>query len=51
MIAHSWATQLRLHTRFRRLVASGKPPTVAATAVARELAGFVWGLMTDRYAT
>lgn len=50
VIAHSWATQLRLCARFRRMVASGKKPTVAATAVARELAGFVWGLMNERYA-
>lgn len=51
VIAHSWAAQLRLHTRFHRLVSSGKPATVAVTAVARELAGFIWGLMTERYAT
>lgn len=49
VLAHSWATQLRLCARFHRMVASGKKPTVAATAVARELAGFVWALMSERY--
>jgi transposase len=31
-----------------RLVGRGKSSQVAVTAVARELAGFVWGLMVDR---
>ncbi len=34
----------RLHRRFIRLVSRGKRSTVAAVAVARELAGFVWAL-------
>jgi transposase len=32
----------RLHKKFRKLVNKGKPSTVAAVAVARELAGFIW---------
>ena len=36
----------RLNKKFLRLVYEGKPSQVAATAVARELAGFVWGAMT-----
>jgi transposase len=36
--------QDRLHRRFHRLVSRGKPGTVAATAVARELTGFVWAM-------
>jgi transposase len=39
-------SQLRLHRRFARLVGHGKKSQVAVTAVARELSGFVWGLMT-----
>jgi transposase len=38
-------SQLRLHRRYRRLVGHGKRSQVAVTAVARELCGFVWGLM------
>jgi len=34
----------RLRRKFRRLVARGKRTTVAAVAVARELAGFVWAV-------
>jgi transposase len=34
----------RLYKRFTRLVMRGKRTTVAATAVARELAGFVWAI-------
>lgn len=34
----------RLHRRFKRLVSRGKRSTVAAVAVARELAGFVWAI-------
>jgi transposase len=38
----------RLGKKFHRLVGRGKSSQVAVTAVARELAGFVWGLMVDR---
>jgi transposase len=38
--------QLRLHRRFTRLVSRGKKPQVAVAAVARELCGFAWALMT-----
>lgn len=37
---------LRLHKRYARLVGRGKRAQVAVTAVARELCGFVWALMT-----
>lgn len=46
LVAYSWKAQLRLSAKYRKLQAT-KPSTVAVTAVARELAGFVWGLMTD----
>jgi transposase len=38
----------RLAKKFHRLVGRGKSSQLAVTAVARELAGFVWGLMVDR---
>lgn len=42
--AIGWAAQDRLCRRYRALVARGKPPVVVTTAVARELAGFVWAI-------
>ncbi|MEW6045692.1 MAG: IS110 family transposase [Bacillota bacterium] len=36
--------QQRLHRKYWRLLARGKPSTVAATAVARELLGFAWAV-------
>ena len=47
--AFAWHAQCRLTARFRRLAAK-KDRNVAVVAVARELAGFLWGLMTDRTA-
>ena len=47
LVAYSFKAQSRLSAKYNRL-ASSKPSTVAVTAVARELAGFVWGVMTDR---
>ncbi|HEY1365184.1 MAG TPA: IS110 family transposase [Xanthobacteraceae bacterium] len=38
----AWKAQCRLHNRYRSLIRKGKLPTVANTAVARELAGFLW---------
>ena len=46
-----WAVELgrqaerRLHARYWALVSAGKNPNVAVTAVARELAGFVWAVL------
>jgi transposase len=45
VLARSWAAQLRLCGRFRRLAARKDRRTVVATAVARELAGFLWAEM------
>ena len=39
----AWKAQQRLHKRFRQLAAK-KKSVVAATAIARELAGFVWAI-------
>jgi transposase len=49
VVAYSWAAQCRLHGTYRRLAAK-KGPNKAVVAVARELAGFVWGAMTDNMA-
>src|SRR5215471_14480776 len=40
----AWKAQVRLCARYRRLVANGKNPAVAATAVAREMAAFLWAI-------
>jgi transposase len=40
----AWKAQHRLHSRYVRLVARGKPGQVAVTAVARELLGFMWAI-------
>ncbi|XWR14863.1 TetR/AcrR family transcriptional regulator (plasmid) [Sinorhizobium meliloti] len=42
--AIAWKAQVRLCAKFRRLVASGKQTVKVATAVARELAGFIWDI-------
>lgn len=46
-IARSWKAQRRLHGTYRRLTTRGKPTPQAITAVARELAGFIWAEMTS----
>jgi transposase len=43
----AWRAQSRLHRRYRRLAARGKPKQVIVTAVARELAGFLWATLTQ----
>lgn len=40
----SWKAQQRLHQKYYRLLARGKVGGKAVTAVARELAGFVWAI-------
>ncbi len=42
--AIAWKAQLRLSARYRKLVARAKPHQVVVTALARELAGFVWAI-------
>jgi transposase len=46
-LARSWKAQQRLHAKYKKMTARGKPPGVAVVAVARELAGFVWAEMTS----
>jgi transposase len=45
--AIAWKAQKRLHGRLHRLISRGKNPAEAATAVARELAGFVWAIARE----
>ena len=40
----AWKAQTRLSARYRALAARGKKSTVAVTAIARELAGFMWAV-------
>jgi hypothetical protein len=42
--AIAWKAQTRLCQRYRQMVAKGKPKPVVITAIARELAGFVWSI-------
>jgi len=45
--AIAWKAQVRLCKRFRRLVAKGKHPNVVVTAIARELAAFMWAIARE----
>jgi transposase len=45
VVARAWAAQLRLCGRFRRLAARKDSKNVVVTAIARELAGFLWAEM------
>jgi transposase len=47
VIAQAWTAQQRLHRRYARLAARGKPKQHVVTAVARELTGFVWAALTQ----
>jgi transposase len=46
VVTYSWAAQVRLNRTFRTISAR-KGAHTAVVATARELSGFVWGLMTD----
>jgi transposase len=46
IVAHAWTAQQRLHRRYARFAARGKPKQHIVTAVARELTGFVWAALT-----
>jgi transposase len=47
VIAQAWTAQQRLHRRYARFAARGKPKQHIVTAVARELTGFVWAALTQ----
>lgn len=40
----AWESQKRLNKKYRSMIEKGKPSNVTVTAVARELAGFVWAI-------
>jgi transposase len=44
VLAIAWKAQLRLCQRFRHLEALGKPKQVVVTAIAREMAAFLWAI-------
>jgi transposase len=47
VVAQAWTAQQRLHRRYARFAARGKPKQHIVTAVARELTGFVWAALTQ----
>ena len=47
VIAYADKANTRLRSKYYRLMRHGKKRNVAVTAIARELACFVWGMMTD----
>jgi len=51
VIAQADRAMSRLHRRFYRLSACGKPYNKVVAAVARELVGFVWGGTSGRHGT
>lgn len=40
----AWKAQIRLCARYRKLIMAGKLKTVAVTAIAREMAAFLWAI-------
>ena len=42
--AIAWKAQVRLCARYRRLMAAGKRQTLITTAIAREMAAFLWAI-------
>jgi transposase len=47
-IERAWRCQQRLHRRWTRMAARGKPSQKIVVACARELAGFVWAIATEQ---
>jgi hypothetical protein len=43
----AWKAQVRLCERYRRLQALGKRPQVIVTAIAREMAAFLWAIARE----
>jgi hypothetical protein len=42
--AIAWKAQTRFCQRYRHMMAKGKPRQVVVTAIAREVAGFIWSI-------
>jgi transposase len=40
----AWKGQIRLCARYRKLIVAGKSKTVVVTAIAREMAAFLWAI-------
>ncbi len=40
----AWKAQVRLCGRYRKLIEAGKQKNVATTAIAREMAAFLWAI-------
>ena len=47
VIAYADRANTRLRSRYYKFIRQGKARNVAVAAIARELACFVWGMMTD----
>lgn len=45
--AIAWKAQVRLCRRYRRMVGRGKSPNLVVTAIARELAAFMWSIARE----
>jgi transposase len=43
----AWKAQCRLCARYRALIRKGKAKNIAVTAIARELAGFIWAICRE----
>jgi transposase len=48
IVERAWRCQQRLHARWQRMAARGKPQQKIVVACARELAGFVWAIATNQ---
>lgn len=48
VLERAWRAQQRLHRRWTRMAARGKPHQKIVVATARELAGFVWAIATNQ---
>jgi transposase len=48
VLERTWRAQQRLHRRWTRMAARGKPHQKIVVAIARELAGFVWAIATEQ---
>jgi transposase len=48
VLERAWRCQQRLHSRWLRMAARGKPQQKIVVACARELAGFVWAIATEQ---
>jgi transposase len=48
VLERAWRCQQRLHARWQRMAARGKPTQKIVVACARELAGFVWAIATEQ---